>query len=75
MTVNVESAAAAFAVTNNLPFSQNLPRDHKSLNFAGAFADGAELHVAIELLDGVVLNEAVTSMDLHRLIGIAHGRL
>ena len=71
--MNVESAAAAFAVTNNLPFSQNLPRDHKSLNFAGAFADGAQFHVAVKLLGRIILDEAIAAVNLYRFIRYADG--
>ena len=47
---------------------QQLPRDHQALDLAGAFADGAELDVAVELLDRVVLDEAVAAVDLHGLV-------
>src|SRR5258708_1576525 len=51
---------------------QNLARDHQPLNLAGAFADGAQLHVAIEFLHRVILEEAVPTMNLHGFIGHAN---
>src|SRR6266481_6122210 len=49
--------------------SEELPGNHQFLNFAGAFADGAELHVAVKLLRWIVLDEAVSAMNLHALVG------
>src|ERR1017187_7053868 len=54
---------------------QKLPCDHQTLNLAGAFPDGAQLHVAIKLLHRVILDEAVAAVDLHGLAGDAHRRL
>ena len=54
---------------------QQLPRDHQPLDFAGAFADGAQLGVAKEFLHRIVLDEAVAAVDLHGFIGDAHGGL
>src|SRR5580700_3520228 len=51
---------------------EELPRDHQALDLAGAFANGAQLDVAIELFDRIVLGETVTAVDLHRLVGGAH---
>src|ERR1700675_1318667 len=48
-------------------------RDDEALNFAGAFADGAELHVAVILLRRIILDEAVTAVNLHGFVGDAHG--
>src|SRR5689334_13001890 len=53
--------------------SEQLARNDEFLNFAGAFADGTELDVAIELFRGIVLDEAVATVDLHALIGHADG--
>src|SRR5579883_2670073 len=53
-------------------FLQQLTRDHKALNLARAFANGAELDVAIELFDRVVLDEAVAAVNLQRLVGHTH---
>ena len=36
---------------------QQLPRDHQPLDLAGAFADGAELHVTIKFFRGIVFDE------------------
>src|SRR5712671_2590829 len=47
---------------------QDLAGNDHSLNFTGAFADGAELRVTVKFLDGVILNETVTSEDLHCFI-------
>src|SRR6185312_16714142 len=38
-----------------------------------AFADGAELHIAVELLRWVVFDEAVAAVELHGLVADAHG--
>src|SRR5579883_1201166 len=46
--------------------------DDQALDFAGAFADGAELDVAVELFGGVILEEAVAAVNLHALVGGAH---
>src|SRR5260370_27464911 len=48
---------------------QQLPGDDQSLNFAGAFADGANLDVAINFFRRIILDKAVTAVDLHALIG------
>src|SRR5436305_1176365 len=45
-----------------------LARVNQPLDFTRALADGAQLDVTIELLDRVVLDEAVAAMDLDRLI-------
>src|SRR5207248_10493729 len=45
-------------------FLQQVAGDYEALDLAGAFADSAELHVAIKLFRGIVLDEAVASMDL-----------
>src|SRR5271157_1239427 len=50
---------------------QDLPRDDQPLDFAGAFADGAQLHMAIELLGGIVFDESVAAVNLHALVGTA----
>ena len=52
-----------------------LPRDHQPLDFAGAFTDGAQLHVAIKFLHRIVFDEAIAAVDLHRFVGDAHGDL
>src|SRR6266403_1323890 len=40
-------------------------RDHHALELARAFADGAELDVAVDALDQELLGEAVAAVDLH----------
>jgi hypothetical protein len=40
---------------------EDFARDDHPLNFAGSFADGAQLHVSIILLGGVILDESVTA--------------
>jgi len=52
--------------------AEELPGNHQLLNFAGALADSAELHVAIILLRGIILDEAVAAMNLHALVGHLH---
>ena len=47
---------------------QQLPRDHQPLDFAGTFADGAQLHVAIELFRRIIFDEAVAAVDLHAFV-------
>src|SRR3954469_19857244 len=48
----------------NVLILQQLPCDDQTLNLAGAFADGAQLHVAVELLGWVVFDEPVATVDL-----------
>ena len=54
---------------------ENFAGDDHALNLAGAFADGAELDVPVELLHRVVLDEAIAAVDLHRLVRHPAGRL
>src|SRR5687768_12150748 len=61
--------------TGSCLFRQQAPRDHEFLDFARSFADRAELHVAIELLDREVLDEPVAAVDLHGPIRRADGDL
>ena len=56
-------------------FRKQAPCDHQLLDLARPFADRAELHVAVELLDRKVLDEAVPAVDLHRPVRRAHGDL
>src|SRR5438477_279668 len=53
--------------------AKQLPRNNQFLNFAGTFSDGAELHVAVKLFRGIVLDEAIPAVNLHALIGDANG--
>ena len=53
--------------------AEELPGNHQLLNFAGAFADGRELHVAVILLRGVILDEPVAAVNLHALVGHLDG--
>src|SRR5579884_2766776 len=50
------------------------PRDHHLLHLVGALADGQDLGVAVEAAHGVLLDEAVATVDLHGLLGRAHGQ-
>ena len=54
---------------------KELAGDDESLNLAGAFADGEELHVAEVFLCRVVLHESVAAVDLHALFGDPHSGL
>src|SRR5712691_3458356 len=51
---------------------EQLARDHHALDLAGAFADGAQLHVPVELFDRIILDEPVAAVNLHGLIGGTH---
>src|SRR5271167_4331772 len=51
---------------------QDLPRDDQPLDLAGAFADGAELYITIELLGRIVLDEPVAAVNLHSFVGTLH---
>ena len=54
---------------------QDFAGDDHALNLACAFADGAELHVAIELFCRIVFDEAVAAEQMHFLIADTHGHL
>src|SRR5579884_263210 len=54
---------------------QQFAGDHQPLDLACPFADGAELHIPIELLDRIIFDKPITPMDLHRLIGHSDGHL
>src|SRR5579864_3857809 len=56
-------------------FAEDLAGDDQALDFAGAFADGAEFYVAVKLLRGIVLDETVAAEDLHGFVGHAHSGL
>src|SRR6266508_718906 len=49
--------------------------DDQFLDFGGPLADGAQFDVAVELLDGKVLDEAVAAVDLERTVGHADRHL
>ena len=55
-----------------LLFSEELARDHQPLNFAGAFADGAELDVAIIFFRRIIFDEAIAAENLHGFVRDAH---
>src|SRR5262245_52564273 len=57
-------SASAERVTR-LSGCKQLPGDDEPLHFARAFTDRRQLDVAKELLRRIVLDEAVTSVDLH----------
>src|SRR5256885_11253473 len=56
----------------NLP-AQQLPRNHETLNFARPFANRAQFDVAEEFLGRIVFDEPVPAVNLHALLGRAHG--
>src|SRR5271166_5982965 len=51
---------------------QDLPRDDQPLNLAGSLANGAQLHITIELLGGIVLDEPVAAVNLNSFVGTLH---
>src|SRR6516225_2323499 len=53
--------------------AKQLARNDEALNFAGTFANRAELRISIELLGRVVLDETVAAVHLHAFVGHAHG--
>src|ERR1700740_3457725 len=53
--------------------AEQLPRNDQLLDFAGTFADGAELYITIKLFRGIVLDETVAAVNLHALVGDADG--
>src|SRR5580692_13176206 len=62
----------SWPVSPRLLLPQNLARDHHPLDFAGSLADGAQLHIAIELFCGVVLDKSISAVNLYGLIRYAH---
>src|SRR5262245_56436308 len=54
---------------------QQLPCDHQPLHFARSLTDGDELHVAEEFFGGIILDESVAAVNLHAILGHAHGGL
>src|SRR5579872_3601317 len=52
-----------------LLFLQQLASDDQPLDLAGAFPDRTQLHVAIELLGRIILDETIATMDLYALVG------
>ena len=69
-----EARGSPASMASTVTFQQ-LARDDQALNFAGAFADGAELDVAIELLDRIIFDEAVAAVDLDGFVGDARRRI
>src|SRR5229473_2707493 len=51
---------------------QYLPCNDQPLDLAGALADGAEFHVAIELFRRIIFDKAVPAVNLHALVGALH---
>src|SRR5439155_7650158 len=49
-------------------------RDHHLLDLVGALADREDLGVAVEAAHGILLDVPVAAVDLHRLLGAAHGQ-
>src|SRR6266478_9057160 len=54
-------------------FAEELAGNDQFLNFAGTFANGAELDVAVKFFGGIVLDEAVAAVNLHAFVGDADG--
>src|SRR5688572_17951010 len=54
---------------------KQLAGDDEALNLARPLADRGELDVAEVLLRGVILHEPVAAVDLHAILGGAHGNL
>jgi hypothetical protein len=52
---------------------QQLAGNHQALNFAGAFADGAQLYIAIKLFGGIVFDKTVAAMNLDSFVGALYG--
>src|SRR6185437_15859826 len=69
----LELGPSDFRPSELLLFTQELAGNDHSLDFASAFADGAELYVAVILFGRVVLDEAVATMNLDGFIGHADG--
>src|SRR5579859_6344581 len=55
-----------------LQSSQQFPGDNHPLDFAGTLANGKQLNVSVILLHRIILDKAVASVDLHRLVGNSH---
>ena len=54
------------------PREQRLARDHEALDLRGALVELHDLRVAHQLLDRVLLDEAVAAVDLHGVRGDLH---
>src|SRR5438094_10080598 len=52
-----------------------MARDHDALDLGGSLTDLADLCVAHEPLDRIILRVAVAAVDLHRLDRGSHGEL
>src|SRR5579864_9250813 len=59
-------------IAGELFLSEKLASDHQPLNFAGALANGAELNVPVEFFGRVILDESVSTENLHGFIGYAN---
>src|SRR5687768_9652469 len=69
------SPAITRSARSALACKEELSRDDQPLDLAGALADGGELDVAEELFRGVILDEAVSTVDLDAVLGGADGNL
>jgi len=49
-----------------IPLPEDLLRDRLELQVGRAFVDLADLRVAIQLFDGVVLHESIPAVEIHR---------
>src|SRR5436305_7878707 len=54
-----------------VPLCPERPRDNHLLHLVRALADREDLRVAVEAADGVLLDETVAPVYLHRLLGAA----
>src|SRR5688500_10640715 len=59
----------------DLARQQDLPGDHEPLDLGGPLVELHDLGVAHQLLDRVVLDEAVAAVYLHGVGGDLHGRV
>src|ERR1700756_3192578 len=55
--------------------AQNLAGDDDALDLARALADGAELDVAVELFDWIILDETIAAVELYRIVANPYGNL
>src|SRR5207245_10684351 len=55
-----------------LSFAKELPGNHQALNLARAFANRAQLHVAIVFLRRIVFDKAVPAVNLYAFVGHLH---
>src|SRR5687767_1785472 len=69
------ASASGGAATGVAVARHEMAGNDQALNLARPLANRRELHVAEELLGRVVLHEAVAAVNLHAVLGRAHGDL